>query len=77
MVIPVGPEGGNQSLNQYDKLHDGSIVEKKLLGVRYVPLTDREKQVPGKLRLICYKMECCIFYMIQDAFFQKRVTYTY
>ena len=52
MIIPVGPDGENQSLNQYDKLHDGSIIEKKLLGVRYVPLTDKEKQVPGMLYFI-------------------------
>ena len=48
MVIPVGPAGGNQYLEQYDKRSDGTVEIKKLMGVIYVPLTDKEKQVPGK-----------------------------
>ena len=47
MVIPVGPEGDTQYLEQHDKLKDGTIVKKKLMGVIYVPLTSREKQLPG------------------------------
>lgn len=38
LVIPVGPENGEQSLMQYDKRPDGSIEEVELFGVRYVPL---------------------------------------
>lgn len=38
MIIPVGPQGGNQYLEQHDKKMDGSIVRKKLMGVRYGPL---------------------------------------
>ena len=49
MVIPVGPQGGTQYLEQYDKMEDGGVVKKKLMGVIYIPLTDKEKQVPSML----------------------------
>ena len=45
MVIPVGPDGGDQSLDQIDKTEDGRVVKTRLFGVRYVPLTDRERQL--------------------------------
>jgi protein-L-isoaspartate(D-aspartate) O-methyltransferase len=44
MVIPIGSDFTGQCLEQVDKLEDGSISRTKLMGVRYVPLTDREKQ---------------------------------
>ena len=44
MVIPLGSESGGQWLEQIDKKMDGTIERKKLMGVCYVPLTDREKQ---------------------------------
>ena len=41
LVIPVGPSGGNQVLTQIDKQMDGKLVTSELMGVIYVPLTDR------------------------------------
>lgn len=38
MIIPVGPHGGSQYLEQHDKKMDGTIMKKKLMGVRYGPL---------------------------------------
>ncbi|XP_067414089.1 protein-L-isoaspartate(D-aspartate) O-methyltransferase-like isoform X2 [Emydura macquarii macquarii] len=46
LILPVGSEGANQVLMQYDKTSDGQIVETQLMGVIYVPLTDKEKQWP-------------------------------
>ena len=44
LIIPVGPRGGIQNLEQIDKTKDGKIEKTTLMGVRYVPLTDKDKQ---------------------------------
>merc|ERR1711931_601997 len=44
MVIPVGEDGGDQSLDQVERGMDGEVTKTRLFGVRYVPLTDRERQ---------------------------------
>ncbi len=44
-VVPVGPDGGRQYLEQHDKVQDGSVVVKRLMGVCYGPLTSKEKQM--------------------------------
>eukprot|EP00117_Sycon_ciliatum_P018314 scpid72333/ scgid16974/ Protein-L-isoaspartate(D-aspartate) O-methyltransferase; L-isoaspartyl protein carboxyl methyltransferase; Protein L-isoaspartyl/D-aspartyl methyltransferase; Protein-beta-aspartate methyltransferase len=45
LVIPVGPEHGDQSLDQADKLAGGEIKWERLMGVRYVPLTSLDHQL--------------------------------
>lgn len=45
LIVPVGPEYGMQYLEQHDKLKDGTIKVSKLMGVRYVPLCDKEHQL--------------------------------
>lgn len=45
LFIPVGPTHGDQWLEQIDKNKDGNIVRQRLMGVRYVPLTDRAQQI--------------------------------
>eukprot|EP00294_Goniomonas_avonlea_P006517 CAMPEP_0114543260 /NCGR_PEP_ID=MMETSP0114-20121206/2262_1 /TAXON_ID=31324 /ORGANISM="Goniomonas sp, Strain m" /LENGTH=238 /DNA_ID=CAMNT_0001727589 /DNA_START=73 /DNA_END=789 /DNA_ORIENTATION=- len=45
LIIPVGPEHGAQELLQIDKKPDGSLVKSRLMGVRYVPLCDKQHQL--------------------------------
>jgi len=45
MVIPVGPEGGNQSLDMVEKDERGEVTRKRLMGVIYVPLCDKNHQL--------------------------------
>lgn len=48
LIIPVGPEGTGQSLEQIDKNADGTITKTSLMQVVYVPLTDKSNQWPGR-----------------------------
>ena len=41
MIIPVGPNGGEQFLMRVEKERDGRVTEHKLMSVRYVPLVER------------------------------------
>ncbi|EDW83762.1 uncharacterized protein Dwil_GK13781 [Drosophila willistoni] len=40
LIVPVGPEGGSQYMQQYDKDANGKVQMTRLMGVMYVPLTD-------------------------------------
>ncbi|KAJ2816787.1 hypothetical protein IWW50_006377 [Coemansia erecta] len=42
LFVPVG--SFSQNIIVYDKDRDGAVNERKIMGVRYVPLTDPEKQ---------------------------------
>ncbi|KAI5752870.1 hypothetical protein M8J77_021357 [Diaphorina citri] len=48
LIIPVGPEGSAQNLEQIDKNLDGTITRTPLMQVVYVPLTDKQHQWPGR-----------------------------
>lgn len=44
LILPMGPPHGDQTLVQIDKAHDGKIKQQPLMGVAFVPLTDKHKQ---------------------------------
>ncbi|XP_014296761.1 protein-L-isoaspartate(D-aspartate) O-methyltransferase [Microplitis demolitor] len=44
LIVPIGPEGADQKLVQIDKTMSGEIQQRSLMGVVYVPLTDKERQ---------------------------------
>jgi len=48
MAIPVG-KPGDQDYLLVDKDMNGNITKKKILGVSYIPLTNREDQWPSKI----------------------------
>ena len=53
LIIPVGPEDGDQNLEQIDKDQNGQVKRSVLMGVRYVPLTDKEHQKRGNHDSYC------------------------
>lgn len=47
MVIPIGHPHGSQRLVMVTKAKDGSVSERTVCHVRYVPLCDLEQQIPS------------------------------
>jgi protein-L-isoaspartate(D-aspartate) O-methyltransferase len=47
LILPLGPHVGTQYFTQIDKLPNGELAQKRLMGVQYVPLTDKHKQLNG------------------------------
>lgn len=46
MILPVGKDGGDQQFVRVTRSEDGSsFAEQRLFGVRYVPLTTKERQL--------------------------------
>ena len=41
LVVPVGGQSSNQSLLLIEKQADGKVTQRSVLGVRFVPLTDK------------------------------------
>jgi protein-L-isoaspartate(D-aspartate) O-methyltransferase len=48
LIVPVGPRGGSQQLEQIDKKANGSVTRTPLMNVTYNILTDRDEQWPGR-----------------------------
>jgi protein-L-isoaspartate O-methyltransferase len=48
MVIPVGEQGEHQNIYLVDRDSSGLVRTHKALGVCYVPLTSRERQIKAR-----------------------------
>ncbi|KAL1139499.1 hypothetical protein AAG570_006482 [Ranatra chinensis] len=48
LIVPIGPANGHQRLEQIDKSLDGNVTRTAVMGVVYVPLTDKQSQWPGR-----------------------------
>lgn len=78
LLAPVGPPDSNQFLELYQNKGDGNIVKKRLLGVRFVPLTDKEKQInkvtTGSASEACeYTYMCMCVGMTNEELFHREL----
>ena len=46
LIVPVGPRGGKQQLEQIDKKANGSVTRTPLMVVSYNMLVDKDEQWP-------------------------------
>ncbi len=58
LVVPIGPPRGHQYLELVDKNMDGSVTRQRLMGVAYVPLTDKDQQYPDKFVCVINTLSC-------------------
>ena len=71
LLIPVGPITGNQWLEQYDKLEDGTIKNERIMAVIFLPLTDKDDQIPPSKSYFVSNLLSFLIYCLDVMFIEK------